>query len=95
MTSNQKRAARLAAALRADAGRTADLTDADWDLLLLAAGLTGGGALRLLVANRVLDRARRRVGYFADPGWTAAADAGGRITDDRITDDGRRLPSRN
>ena len=89
MTSNQRRAARLAATVRADGGRTADLTDADWDLLLLAAGLNRCWSLPLLVANRVLDHARRRVGYFADPVRPTTASAGGRITDDQ------RLPSRN
>ena len=70
MTTNQWRAAVLAAEVCRGRVNAADLADADWDLLLLAADLNNPLSLPLLVCHRVLDRASRGVGYFegATPG---------------------------
>lgn len=66
MTHNQYRAIALAKAIRQDAVHPEDLPEADWHLLLLAAGTNKVFAAPLLVANRVMDNARHHVGYFAE-----------------------------
>ena len=65
MTTNQQRAVALAEAIRRGWLEPATLLDEDWNLLLLAAGLNRCQSSPRLVASRVLDRSRRRVGYFA------------------------------
>jgi hypothetical protein len=72
MTCNQRRAASLARSVCEGTVRAADVNDADWGLLLRAADLHNAHSLPLIVCHRVLDRARRGVGYFAAP-------AGGRM----------------
>jgi hypothetical protein len=64
VTNNQWRAAVLAADICGHKLDAANLTDPDWDLLLLAADLNNPLSLPLLVCHRVLDRAARGVGYF-------------------------------
>ena len=66
MTSNQRLAADLADAL-AD-GRTdpGSLTDEQWYLLLLSAGINCPGANPGTVARNVLRRRATHSGYFAD-----------------------------
>jgi hypothetical protein len=85
MTCNQRRAAWLAQSVCEGRVRAADVSDADWGLLLRAADLHNANSLPLLVCHRVLDRARRGVGYFAAP-------AGGRFArwaELRAVSDGR------
>ena len=72
MTCNQRRAASLARAVCEGRVRAADVSGADWGLLLQASDLHNENSLPLIVCHRVLDRARRGVGYFA-------AYAGGRL----------------
>ena len=67
MTCNQRRVASLARSVCDGQVRAADVNDADWGLLLLAADLHNTNSLPLIVCHRVLDRARRGVGYFAAP----------------------------
>ena len=65
-TINQQRAVALARRLMADGADPFHLEDGDWHLLLLSAGLSGMRVnASVEVALRVLDNARRRVGYFA------------------------------
>lgn len=66
MTRNQQRSLSLA---RAIVGGTIDaigLSEHDWHLLLLAAGLNKVHSDPLRVCRRVLDRAGAEVGYFQD-----------------------------
>lgn len=72
MTCKQRRAASLAQSVCEGRVRAADVSDADWGLLLRAADLHNANSLPLIVCHRVVDRARRGVGYFAAP-------AGGRL----------------
>ena len=65
MTSNQQRAMKLADDIRRFGLSAGDVNDADWTLLLLAAGQNNCRALPQNVALRVLDQASRSVGYFA------------------------------
>jgi hypothetical protein len=65
MTSNQRRAMKLADDIRRFGLAAGDVNDADWTLLLLAAGQNNCRALPQNVALRVLDQASRSVGYFA------------------------------
>ena len=65
MTSNQLRAADLARALCAGRVSVADLTDRDWNLLLLAADLNNVCAVPAVVCRRVLERVGQGTGYFA------------------------------
>ncbi len=60
MTCNQRRAATLAQSVCDGTVPAADVTDADWGLLLRAADLHNTHSLPLSVCHRVLDRARRR-----------------------------------
>ena len=70
-TCNQRRAAALARSVCDGTLRAADMSDADWGLLLRAADLHNANSMPLLVCHRVLDRARRGVGYFAAPAFAA------------------------
>ena len=91
MTCKQRRAASLAQSVCDGTVPAADVTQADWGLLLLAADLRNPNSLPLIVCHRVLDRARRGVGYFAAPAH-AYAPAGGRMArwmDLRVTGDWR------
>ena len=77
MTSIQERAVRIADRVRHRELDPATLCDADWHLLLLAAGLNNQQSLPPIVCRRVLDRAARQVGFFAPADAEADADAGG------------------
>lgn len=65
MTSIQERAVRLAERVRHRELDPATLSDADWHLLLLAAGLNNQQSLPPIVCRRVLDHAGRQVGFFS------------------------------
>lgn len=65
MTRNQKRAIALAAGIRGGRVDPNHLPEIDWHLLLLAADMNRSSAPAGLIANRVLERAQRHVGYFA------------------------------
>jgi hypothetical protein len=65
MTCDQRRAASLAQSVCEGRVRATDMSDAEWGLLLRAADLHNANSLPLIVCHRVLDRARRGVGYFA------------------------------
>ena len=67
MTRNQQRAVMLARHVSNGLHDPADLTDGDWNLLLLAADLNNTTSLPMLVCARVLNQAERRVGYFFSP----------------------------
>ena len=84
MTCDQRRAASLAQSVCDGWLRADDVSEADWALLLRAAGLRNPHSLPLLVCHRVLDRVRRGVGYFAAPAEPVA-----RWADLRATIDGR------
>lgn len=66
MTSNQKRAVELAVQILRDGRPAAGLCDADWELLLLAAGLTHVSARPVVTARRALRNAASGHGYFAE-----------------------------
>lgn len=66
MTRNQQRATALARDICDGKTAASTLSDADWALLLLAAGLNACRSRPLLVGHLVLERAHRRVGYFAE-----------------------------
>jgi len=65
MTSNQQRAVAMAQRILDEWEAPHEVNDADWSLLLLAAGLNNFRSLPLTVAARVLDRYERHAGYFA------------------------------
>ena len=65
MTSNQHRAVEVARHLLSGEMSDARLSDGEWHLLLLGAGVNCQGAPLLKVAGRVLDNAERHAGYFA------------------------------
>ena len=65
MTSNQRRAMKLADDIRQFGLTSGEVSDSDWTLLLLAAGQNNCRALPQNVAQRVLDQASRSAGYFA------------------------------
>ena len=73
LTRNQTRAVTVAKQLVCGQIDESNLTDADWHLLLLGAGLNDPRARTLLVAERVLRRATHRSGYFAPDAIAAAA----------------------
>ncbi len=64
MTSNQQRAVLLADLILKDRVDSAELSEIDWDLLLLAAGLYKVTTPPLVVALRVLVNAENLQGYF-------------------------------
>ena len=65
MTSNQQRAVALARDVCVGAVDASSLSDAAWQLLLLAAGTNNCRSLPLPVCRRVLERAETRTGYFS------------------------------
>lgn len=67
MTGDQGRTASLAQSVCDGRLRAEDVSDADWALLLRAAGLHNVHSLPLIVCHRVLNRVRRGIGYFAAP----------------------------
>ena len=73
MTTNQLRAVRLARAMSEGRIDAAGLSDDDWSLLLLAAGLNQTAAAPAVVARRVVDAAWGRSGYFGAWGLSPAA----------------------
>ena len=68
MTRNQKLAVRLAAALSRGRTDPMALSDEQWNLLLLAAGVNCPGANPDFVARRVLSHRAAQSGYFAGAG---------------------------
>ena len=66
MTRNQQQAVSLARRISSGSLDPADLSDAEWNLLLLAGDLNSATSLPMLVCGRVLNRAERRIGYFSD-----------------------------
>ena len=66
MTRNQRRAIDVAKGLLSGAVTTARVSEADWHLLLLGAGVNCQHAPLLKVAGQVLENAERHAGYFAD-----------------------------
>jgi hypothetical protein len=64
VSSNCIRAISLASALFEGSLDPASLTDNDWYLLLLAAGLNEPGTVAATVSRLVLQAAQRRTGYF-------------------------------
>lgn len=81
MTRNQQRAVTLARQVSNGLHDPAQLTDGDWNLLLLAADLNNTTSLPMLVCARVLNQAERRVGYFSSP------DRAGTLNADRAAAD--------
>ena len=69
MTRNQQTAIRLAAALSRGRTDALALSDDQWHLLLLAAGMNCPGANPSVVARRVLNHRAAQTGYFADAGF--------------------------
>lgn len=66
MTRNQHRALALAAAMLEHELEPEQLSDQDWNLLLLAAGINAVSAKANEVARQVFLNARQRTGFFAD-----------------------------
>lgn len=64
MTRNQQRALDLAVAIIRGIADEVALSEPDWHLLLLAAGMNKTLSDPLAVCGRVLDQAQRREGYF-------------------------------
>lgn len=64
MTRNQQRARELAGAIIRGTIDAIGLSEPDWHLLLLAAGLNKALSEPLQVCRRILDQAERRAGYF-------------------------------
>jgi hypothetical protein len=79
VTTNQWRAASLAARICQRHVDPSEIPERDWHLLLLAADLRNPGSLPLLVCCRVLDQAARGLGYFAS---TSPPEAAGAACDD-------------
>ena len=65
MTANQKRVVQMALDILRDEYMAQDLCDADWQLLLLAAGLNNVCVRPDVAARRVLENAESECGYFA------------------------------
>ena len=66
MTRNQRRAIDIARGLLCGAVTPARVSEPDWHLLLLGAGVNCQHAPLLKVAGQVLENAERHAGYFAD-----------------------------
>jgi hypothetical protein len=64
MNSNQSRAIDLARQIVHGQLRAGELSDHDWHLLLLAAGVRSALAAPLVVSCKVLNDAQLRAGYF-------------------------------
>lgn len=73
MTSNQRRAIEIAQGVLSGGSNGSLLTDGEWHLLLLGAGLNCHHAPLLNVAGRVLENANRHAGYFAPAGSDTGA----------------------
>jgi hypothetical protein len=85
MTSNQRRALKLADAIRRFGLGGDDLCESDWSLLLLAAGLNNCRAMPPNVAQRVLDQAGSSSGYFAPvPDEESSSSCGEAARDKRL-----------
>ena len=65
MSRNQKHAVELALRLCRGDVEPALISEVDWSLLLLAAGLNNASTGPLAVAKGVIARFRQKVGYFA------------------------------
>ena len=65
MSRNQKYAVELAGGICRGEVEPSLISDADWSLLLLAAGLNNACAGPLAVARGVISRFTAKVGYFA------------------------------
>jgi hypothetical protein len=65
MSRNQKYAVELAGGICRGEVEPSLISDADWSLLLLAAGLNNACAGPLAVAKGVISRFTEKVGYFA------------------------------
>ena len=76
MTRNQHLAAHLADALANGRADATSLSDGEWALLLLAAGVHCAAANPDVVARRVLRRRTSHSGYFADNDAPAGIDPG-------------------
>lgn len=66
MSRNQKHAIELAGGICRGEVEPSLISDADWSLLLLAAGLNNACAGPVAVARGVLSRFTEKVGYFAE-----------------------------
>jgi hypothetical protein len=66
MTGNQAHAVELARGIIDGTVAARELSDMDWHLLLLAAGLNSHCSLPLLVAHRALRNAEAQAGYFSE-----------------------------
>ena len=66
MTRNQHRSIELARQLVLGTLNAEQLSDEDWNLLLLAAGLNNPRSLPPVVAHRVLNQAAGQNGYFSN-----------------------------
>jgi hypothetical protein len=64
VTTNQTRALHLARALSDGRLSAATISDDDWTLLLLAAGINHAGSTPAVVSRHVLDSAAAETGYF-------------------------------
>jgi hypothetical protein len=65
MTSNQRRVIRLATQILEDEHFAAKISDPEWELLLLAAGLNNVSARPSMVAHLVLHNLAHADGYFS------------------------------
>ena len=72
MTSNQTKAVLLARDIAQGRVAAGELSDDDWILLILAAGLNCTSVSPAVVSNRVLRNACARAGYFGTQ-WDAGA----------------------
>jgi hypothetical protein len=77
MTHNQSHALELARGLLNATVSAEELTDQEWHLMLLAAGLNSYCAAPSKVAVRTLQNALSGTGYFAGAGLGAAAGMAG------------------
>ena len=66
MNRNQKRAVTIARAIEVEGAESTSISESDWNLLLLAAEMNDIRAHPRILSHRVLERALRRLGYFAD-----------------------------
>lgn len=66
MTANQNRAVSLANEILRGTVDASELSDFDWNLLLLAGGVFNSLSLPLQVAGRVFHQFTHRKGYFAE-----------------------------
>lgn len=77
MTVNQQRVVQIALKIFRNEHGCEELSDADWQLLLLAAGLNNVSVRPDVAARRVLENAETEQGYFAS---YASIHAEGRTT---------------